>query len=76
MEELLAEYDLITTKRVKLNNSYYFGNMFVASKKRYDAYCEWLFSIFAVVAERIELETGRMPITGWECSARRQRHVR
>lgn len=97
-ETLLKKYDLITTKRVKLNNSYYvgfsanhnqkaldmtgevikeiypeyyetfvhlvngsetyFGNMFVTSKKWYDAYCEWLFSIFAVVAERIELETG------------------
>lgn len=97
-EEMLEEYDLITTKRVKLNNSYhfgfsanhnqkaldmtgevirelypdyydtfvrlvngtetYFGNMFVTSKTLYDAYAKWLFSIFAVVAERIELETG------------------
>lgn len=97
-EAMLQEYDLITTKRVKLNNSYhlgfsanhnrkaldmtgevirelypeyydtfvqlvngtetYFGNMFVTSKSLYDTYAEWLFSIFAVVAERIELETG------------------
>lgn len=97
-EKLLREYDLITTRRVKLNNSYYFGfsanhnqkaldmtgtvigelypdyydtfvrlvngtetyfgNMFVTSKALYDEYARWLFSIFAVVAERIELETG------------------
>lgn len=97
-EKLLQEYDLITTRRVKLNNSYhfgfsanhnqkaldmtgtvigelypdyydtyvrlvngtetYFGNMFVTSKALYDEYAQWLFSIFAVVAERIELETG------------------
>lgn len=97
-EKLLQEYDLITTKRVRLNNSYYvgfcanhnqkaldatgevirelypdyydtfvrlvngtetyFGNMFVTSKAFYDAYAEWLFSIFAEVSERIELETG------------------
>lgn len=96
--KLLSEYDLVTTKRVKLNNSYYdgfsanhnraaldatgevirelypeyhdlfvrlvngtetyFGNMFVTSKTLYDAYCEWLFSIFAAVSERICLETG------------------
>lgn len=95
---LLQEYDLITTKRVKLNNSYhfgfsanhnikaldmtgtviqelypeyyetfirlvngtetYFGNMFVTSKALYDAYAEWLFTIFFEVEKRIELETG------------------
>ncbi len=97
-EKLLGEYDLITTKRVKLNHSYfdgfsanhnqkalvaageairelypeyyetfvrlvngtetYFGNMLVARKDLYNAYCQWLFSIFALVSERIELETG------------------
>ena len=97
-EKLLQEYDLITTKRVKLNNSYhfgfsanhnqkaldmtgvvikeiypeyyetferlvngtetYFGNMFVTSKALYDQYAKWLFTIFAEVAKRIELETG------------------
>lgn len=97
-EKLLAEYQLITTRRVKLNNSYhygfsanhnikaldmtgtviqelypeyyetfvqlvngsetYFGNIMVTSKPLFDAYCEWLFTIFFEVAGRIELETG------------------
>lgn len=96
-ESLLRDYDLITTKRVILNNSYhygfsanhnikaldcagevirdlypdyydafitlvhgnetYFGNMFVTSKTLFDAYCEWLFTIFAEVERRIDLDT-------------------
>lgn len=95
--ELLREYDLITTRKVHLNNSYhfgfaanhnikaldmtgevirelypeyyetfvrlvngpdtYFGNMLVTSKRHYDAYCRWLFSIFFEVAKRIDLDT-------------------
>ena len=94
---LLENYDLITTKRVILNNSYYygfcanhnrgaldctgevirdlypeyyetflslvhrnetyFGNMFVTSKALFDAYCEWLFTIFFEVEKRINLDT-------------------
>ena len=97
LENLLQEYDLITTKRVILNNSYhygfsanhnihaldtagevirdlypeyydtyitlvhqnetYFGNMFVTSKVLFDEYCEWLFTIFAEVEKRIDLDT-------------------
>lgn len=96
-EILLKKYDVITTKRVILNNSYhfgfsanhnvavldmtgevikdlypsyydtflrrvyenetYFGNMFVTSKDLYDAYCEWLFTIFEEVSKRINLDT-------------------
>ena len=96
-ETLLKKYDLITTKRVVLNNSYhygfsanhnilaldtagevirdlypkyydafitlvhqnetYFGNMFVTSKNLYDEYCEWLFTIFKEVENRINLDT-------------------
>lgn len=96
-EHLLKTYDLVTTKRVILNNSYYygfsanhnikaldctgevirdiypeyydtfltlvhqnetyFGNMFVTSKPLFDAYCEWLFTIFAEVEKRIDLDT-------------------
>ena len=96
-QELLQRYDLVTTKRVILNNSYhfgfsanhnihaldtagevirdlypeyyeayitlvhqnetYFGNMIVTSKVLFDEYCQWLFSIFAEVEKRIDLDT-------------------
>lgn len=96
-ENLLKNYDLVTTKRVILNNSYYygfsanhnikaldtagevirdlypeyydaymtlvhqnetyFGNMFVTRKVLFDQYCEWLFTIFAEVEKRIDLDT-------------------
>ena len=96
-ENWLKDYDLVTTKRVVLNNSYhygfsanhnikaldcagevirdlypeyheaylnmvhqnetYFGNMFVTSKALFDKYCEWLFTIFAEVEKRIDLDT-------------------
>ena len=96
-EVLLQQYDLVTTKRVILNNSYhfgfsanhniqaldttgevirdlypeyydtyitlvhqnetYFGNMLVTSKVLFDEYCEWLFTIFAEVEKRINLDT-------------------
>lgn len=36
----------------------YFGNLFVTSKKKFDAYAEWLFDIFFEVQKRIDLETG------------------
>ena len=97
LEVLLREYDLVTTKRVVLNNSYhygfsanhnihaldttgevirdlypeyydtyltlvhqnetYFGNMIITGKKLFDEYCEWLFTIFAEVEKRINLDT-------------------
>lgn len=96
-QNLLRNYDLVTTKRVILNNSYhygfsanhninaldctgevirdlypeyydtyitlvhqnetYFGNMFVTSKTLFDQYCEWLFTIFEEVSNRIDLDT-------------------
>lgn len=96
--DALARHDMITTKRVELNNSYrygfsanhnvrvldmtgevirerfpeyygafmelvngnetYFGNMLVAAKPLFDAYCAWLFQIFSEVEGRVDLEDG------------------
>ncbi|MDE5697234.1 MAG: DUF4422 domain-containing protein [Lachnospiraceae bacterium] len=36
-------------------NKTYFGNIMVAGKKLYDAYCEWLFTIFFELQRRIDL---------------------
>ena len=92
--QILKEYDIITSKKLKLNYSYYdgyasdynifdlnttgevirekypeyydnfnrlvhgngtyFANMMVADKALYDEYCEWLFSIFDEVEQRID----------------------
>lgn len=95
-EELLGRYDIIATKKVILENSYYdgfaashnirdlkaagdvikekypgyydcfcnlvhenktyFGNIFVTSKKFFDAYAGWLFDIFFEAEKRIDVE--------------------
>lgn len=97
IEKILLNHDLITTRKVHLNNSYhfgfsanhngqaldtvgevirdlypeyhstfselvhgpdtYFGNMLIAKKEIFDAYAEWLFTIFAEVEKRIDLNT-------------------
>lgn len=95
--DILSHYDVITTKRVHLNNSYHYGfsahhngavldltgevirdlypedydnfitmvhddythfsNMLIASKNLFNSYCEWLFTIFAEVENRTNLDT-------------------
>ncbi|MDE6915945.1 MAG: DUF4422 domain-containing protein [Lachnospiraceae bacterium] len=94
-EQILAKYDLVTTKQLELPGSYrdgfaahhrvgvldetgrviaelfpqyydtfvslvhqnrtYFGNIMVAKKELYDAYCAWLFAIFFELHKRIDL---------------------
>ncbi|MCM1124347.1 MAG: DUF4422 domain-containing protein [Eubacterium sp.] len=43
-----------TFEKLVHGNGTYFGNMMVTSKKLYDEYAEWLFSIFAEVEKRID----------------------
>lgn len=43
-----------TFERLVHGNGTYFGNMMVASKKLYDEYSEWLFSIFTEVEKKID----------------------
>jgi hypothetical protein len=35
----------------------YFGNIMICSKKLYDAYADWLFSIFAEVEKRVDIDS-------------------
>lgn len=36
--------------------THYKGNLMVTSRENFDAYCEWLFSIFAILQERINYD--------------------
>ena len=44
-----------TFDRLVHQNKTYFGNIMVAGKELYDAYCEWLFTIFFELQERVDL---------------------
>ena len=37
------------------SSEYYYGNLCVSTKAIFDDYCEWLFSIFAVLQERVDV---------------------
>ncbi|NLG05785.1 MAG: DUF4422 domain-containing protein [Clostridia bacterium] len=52
--ELYPEYYETFLKLVNENKTY-FGNIMITSKAHFDAYAEWLFSIFFVVQKRIDL---------------------
>ncbi len=50
--------DAVIFEELVNQNRTYFGNILVAKKEIFDAYCAWLFSIFFQVQKRIDLETG------------------
>ena len=52
--ELYPEYYDTFVSLVHQNKTY-FGNIMVAKKELYDAYCEWLFTIFFELQKRIDL---------------------
>lgn len=54
IEELYPEYHDTFVRLVHQNRTY-FGNIMVAKKGVYDAYCEWLFAIFFELQKRIDL---------------------
>ena len=59
IKEIKEKYPAYYDTFVRLVNGpeTYFGNMFVTSKKHFDDYCSWLFTIFFEVQKRIDLET-------------------
>lgn len=54
MQEIYPTY-YETFQDVILGNKCYVGNLFVASRELFDAYCEWLFTIFSVLEKRITI---------------------
>ena len=48
-----ADYPVF--EQVMSGKKHYFGNLMVAPKKLFDAYCEWLFAIFAELGMRIDV---------------------
>lgn len=44
-------------KTVMAGKKHYFGNLMVTSSELFDEYCEWLFNIFAVLGDRIDVSS-------------------
>lgn len=49
--------DYSVFEQVMNGKKHYFGNLMVTSRKLFDEYCEWLFSIFAELSGRIDVST-------------------
>ena len=43
--------------QVMSGKKHYFGNLMVTSRKQFNAYCEWLFTIFAELGARIDVSS-------------------
>ena len=56
IRELFPE-DYPVFEEVMAGNKYYFGNLMVTSRANFDAYCAWLFQIFAELGNRIDVST-------------------
>lgn len=54
IRELFPE-DYPVFEQVMEGNKYYFGNLMVTSRANFDAYCQWLFQIFAELSNRIDV---------------------
>ncbi|MCR4946863.1 MAG: DUF4422 domain-containing protein, partial [Lachnospiraceae bacterium] len=57
IREICPEY-YETFERVMSGNAHYYGNLCVMRREDFNAYCSWLFGIFDVMEDRIDL-TGR-----------------
>ena len=56
IRELFPE-DYPAFEAVMNGNKHYFGNLMVTSRELFDDYCNWLFTIFAELGNRIDVST-------------------
>lgn len=56
IRELYPE-DYPVFEQVMNGKKHYFGNLMVTSRRLFDEYCEWLFTIFAELGNRIDVST-------------------
>ena len=54
IRELFPE-DYPAFEQVMNGNKYYYGNLMVTSRKLFNDYCDWLFTIFAELGNRIDV---------------------